>query len=165
MNESHEKDYTNIWQSYVENQIEAESLKKTLLSSPKAEIVALLQKALNSPRERLHALRLLKIMRDEDREALMPDLLALATWQNQVTELAKELVFSVPREWLRGNFLQCAQPLLNGLDHQEMWGLLEICSQLDPQMGLDLARRFATHANPDIRDASESFISKLESKN
>lgn len=107
-------------------------------------------------------LRLLRVMSEEDREALMPDLLALATWQNQVTDLAEELVFSVPREWLRLNVLRCAEPLLQGSDYQEFWSLLSICSRIDLQMALELARILATHSNPDIRNAGESFVSKLE---
>jgi hypothetical protein len=92
---------------------------------------------------------------------MMPELFAFATWQNQVTELAKELIFSVSREWLRDNILTFVEPLLQGTDYEEFWGALEIVDQIDRPKALALARRIATHTDPDIREAGETFLEKL----
>jgi hypothetical protein len=153
-----------LWRSYVQNQAEYEFLKKKLLSGSRSELLPLVRNALMLSSERLHALRLLKLMSEEDRKQLMPELLSFATWQNQFTDLAKELVFSVSREWLRENILRCAEPLLGGSEAPEFWGILEICSQIDTQMALELARQLTSHIDPDIRDAGESFIAKMRLK-
>lgn len=161
MTEDQSTKIATLWRRYADNQTEAEAIRKELLSGNRVELLSQLTKALHLPGERLYALRLLQQMPVQDRQALMPGLLALATWQNQVTDLAREIVFSVPKDWLRANIIRCGEPLLNGPDHQEIWGMLDLTSRIDRQLALDLARRFTKHENPDIRDAGETYVAKL----
>ena len=88
----------------------------------------------------------------------MPEFFAFGTWQNQVTELAQELIFSVSGEWLRNNILTFIEPLLQGTDYPEFWGVLEICDQIDGAKATELAHRMAVHTNPEIQQAGETFL-------
>jgi len=161
MNQKPERGCEQLWRDFVSEQDAVESLRLALLRGPRTALLDCLRDALRRPHERVHALRLLKIMPEEDRRAMMPELFAFGTWQNQITELAKELIFSVSREWLRNNTLTFIEPLLQGTDYPEFWGALEICDQIDRPKALELARRIATNPDPNIREAGETFLDKL----
>jgi hypothetical protein len=161
MSQHNDRDYEQMWREFVKNQSEAESMRVALLNGPRAQLLGCLRESLAVPGERIHALRLLKTMPEEDRRAMLPELLGLATWQNQVTEIAKELVFSISRTWLQDNVLRSAEPLLRGSDYQEFWGFLDILQEIDRQKAIELARHLAKHHDREIRDAGETFLSKL----
>jgi hypothetical protein len=161
MNQNPGSECEQLWREFVREHEAGDSSQLALLSGSRTELLGCLRDALGRPHERVLALRLLKIMPEEDRRAMMRELLAFATWQNQVTELAKELIFSVSREWLRDNILTFVEPLLQGTDYEEFWGALEIVDQIDRPKALALARRIAAHTDPDIREAGETFLERL----
>lgn len=93
---------------------------------------------------------------------MLRDLLSLACSYSGETGKARELVLSLPHEWLLNNIEASAESLLQYESYEEYWGLLQIYTELDKELGLKLAHRAASHPNEDIRDAGEHYLEILQ---
>lgn len=77
-----------------------------------SSLVEVVRAGLNDPTERGTALRAAALMRIEDRLLLFDDLLNLASSSHAHMGVARELILSLPREWVLANIGRSAEPLL-----------------------------------------------------
>jgi hypothetical protein len=158
---SDQQSLSALWQRYVNVKAELEMLEYTFRNRPRSEVLDCLKEGLTHPGERRFALDLLRVLPEENRRALMLEIIGLAAWQNGQMQKAQELVFSVSGDWLQENLESLAEQFIAHADPVDLWGLLDICSRVDKKIALKLAQRFAASADPDIRDAGESFVETL----
>jgi hypothetical protein len=126
-----------------------------------SSLVEVARHGLKDPTERWTALGIIALMRIEDRLLLFDSLLDLASSSHAYMGEARELILSLPREWVLANVEKSAEPLLRRGDYSEYRGLLALYAELDHDLACRLARRAAEDSDEDIREAGEDFLEKL----
>ncbi len=97
-----------------------------------------------------------------ERQQLFPDLVFLATVGHGSIQAVRDLILSLPRDWVIERIEREAEPLLQKGDYEEHRRFLELYELLDADMTQRLARRAAANPDPDIREAGEDHLSKGE---
>jgi hypothetical protein len=121
--------------------------------------VELLRHALRSS-ERTTALALARYLSLEDRQNLFAEWVFLASFAHGSVQVARDMILSLPRDFVLANVEQVAEPLLADGTYDEYRRLLELYDLLDGSLMRKLARRAAAHPDPDIREAGEDFLAK-----
>lgn len=124
--------------------------------------VAVIQKVLRDPAQRGTALRYLLYMKISERQQLFDVLLYLASVGHADIALCREVILSLPREWVVSNIERCAEPLLAQGTDEEYRRLLELYINLDRNLACRLATRALQNDDPDIREAGEDFMKRLK---
>ncbi len=124
--------------------------------------VAVIRKALHIVTQRGTALRIVLNMKIEERQQLLDDLLSLASVSHSDLALTRDVLFSLPREWLLTNIEARAEPLLRNGTDEEYRRLLELYAELDLNLARTLAWRALKQDNADIREVGEDFMNRLE---
>jgi hypothetical protein len=125
-----------------------------------AERVAVLREALRGS-DRNTALYVAAALTLSERMDLFPEWVFLASWTHGAIQAARDVILSLPREWVRARIEREAEPFLRDGTDDEYRRFLELYAVLDRELALTLARRAAVHADPDIRAAGEDFLDKL----
>ena len=129
-----------------------------------SSLVQLIRGGLNEPRERPYALELVPFLKEEERKELFSDLLSLASFYGASTMIARKLILELPRQWVLTIIEETAEPLLRDGTDDEYRRILELYSELDHSLTYKLASRAADHLDPDIKEAGEDFLAKLDAK-
>ena len=146
----------DLWQSLVTRELGYIQSRQEFLNSCTAR-VAMLQQALQNPRERGTALRLFFFLKLSEKQRLFNDLVCLATVSHADIELCREAIVALPKNWLLGNIEKSAEEwLVNGTD-EEYRRLLELYIKIDYCLTENLVQRALQHEDPDIREAGEDF--------
>jgi hypothetical protein len=124
--------------------------------------IELVRAALYHPDKRVAALRVIENMSVEEKQQLFYELLEVACYSHGLTHFARELILSLPHDWLVENIEQYAEPILRREDYEEYRGILAIYSEIDKDLTRKLAERAIKHDDLDIREAGEDFLSKRE---
>ena len=154
------------WQSLLEAEFKFYAARMDLFATCREQLVELVRTGLTVPSQRVTALGVAKLLTIEERQDLLGDLLALASWVHGSTVTAREIVLSLPQQWLIDNIEESAEPLLLYNDHEEYRGLFEIYVRLDRRLTEKLADRAVNHTDPDIQEAGAdffNFLRKMES--
>lgn len=120
--------------------------------------VEVLRGALRSVAGRGTALRLLPLLPEAERMAVFDDLVAVASVGHADVQLGRNVILSLPRQWVLERIERVADPLLRGGDEEEYRRLLELYREIDPDLTRRLARRATEHENSDVREAGEDFL-------
>ena len=121
--------------------------------------VGVLGRALRRPgKERMIALGIVGSLPVAERQALLPDLVFLASWTHGSLQTAREAITALPRGWVLDQIEGVAEPLLERGDDDTYRRLLELYELLDRGLMLRLARRAATSDDADIREAGEDHL-------
>jgi hypothetical protein len=72
--------------------------------------------------------------------------------------VVRDIIKSLPREWVLENIEAHAEPLLSEGTYDEYRRLMELYYELDPALALKLANRAITSSDPDIQEAGEDTI-------
>lgn len=155
-----------IWHRLVETHlVEASappdftSALNDFLSQP-VDRVSLIRKALNSG-DRATAFYAVKHMEVSELKELFPEWLWWSS-SHSAGHIAREIIASLPREWVLERIEATAESLLRDGDYDNYQGLLQLYRELDPGLTLRLARRAAANDDPDIRDIGEDFLMGFE---
>jgi hypothetical protein len=89
---------------------------------------------------------------------LLDSFVAVASWGTGQVQYARELISSLPREWVLERIERTAEAHLRGGTEWEYRRILELNSELDPNLTIRLARRAAAHSDAEIREAGEAFL-------
>ena len=84
----------------------------------------------------------------------------LASFGHGSIEAVRDLILSLPRDWVINDIEREAEPLLQKGDYDEHRRFLELYELLDADMTQRLARRAAANPDPDIREAGEDHLVK-----
>ena len=123
---------------------------------------AVIGRAVRSARLRRSALVLVRLLPQDVRRALLPDLLAAASVSHADMQLAQDVVLTLPRDWLAANVEAAAEPLLHGDEPwEEHRRLLELFEEIDPNLARRFAERALRHEHPDVREAGQDTLDRL----
>jgi hypothetical protein len=149
-----------LWQEYLKAELEVWRIRRELFTNC-SSLVELVRAGLGDPGQRPSAIGIARFLEEDERKELFPDLLALASCGHGQTGYAKEIVLSLPKEWLLANIEEAAEPLLRYDSYEEYQELLEIYSSLDRSLAYKLAQRAVAHSGEDIKEAGQDFLERL----
>lgn len=149
-----------LWQRYVEAHAWYQLSTWEFYSNCKSK-VELVRFGLETLEQRYAALEIAAVLPMEERQQLLDALLALAIFSHGSTVYARDIILSMPHEWLLANIEMSAEPLLQNDDYEEYRGLFEIYVRIDRNLSLRLAHRAFAHSDVDIREAGEDFLKEL----
>jgi hypothetical protein len=112
---------------------------------------------------RATALRYFRYLPVGEQQQVYPDLVFLASSAHGSIDFVRDLILSMPRDWVLNNIEREAEVHLREGTYDEYRRFLELYKQLDLGMMQRLARRAAAHSDPDIREAGEDYLVKCES--
>ena len=148
-----------LWQRYLEAENEVWRIRRELFTNC-SSLVELVRAGLGAPSERPSALGIAGFLTEDERKELFPDLLALASYCHGLTITARDLVLSLPKEWLLAHIEEAAEPLLH-YGYEEYRGLTEVYIRLDRDLAYKLAHRAAADSDEDIKEAGEDLLERL----
>jgi len=122
--------------------------------------VAILRDALRGP-SRGTALRVAPSLSQAERLRLFPEWVFLASFAHGAIQIPRDMILSLPRDWVLGNLAREVEPYLRDGTDDEYRRFLELYELLDPSMALALAKTAAAHNDPDIQDAGRDFVARL----
>lgn len=94
---------------------------------------------------------------------LLHELIRLATAPGYAGA-TREIIFSLPREWVLSNIEKAVEPILQqDATENEYRRMLELYFELDPRLTYRLAQRAIKHSDEDIKEAGEDFLEALSS--
>jgi len=129
---------------------------------PGVDRVALVCQALRIPgRNRMTALALLQKMTVDEQQRLFPELIQVARAAHGPVGAVREIIRSLPRKWVLAHIEPEVEAILANEAYDDYWMFLEFYQQLDASKALQLARRAAGHADPDIRELGLEWLADL----
>jgi hypothetical protein len=153
----------DLWQDLKEKETAYAAASRAFLTQAKNR-AAVVRDALRS-RDQYTALGVVKSLNDDEKKELFGTLVFLASSGHGTIDFVRDLILSMPRDWVLYNIEREAEPLLQEGTYDEYRRFLELYELLDPCMTRRLARRAVAHADPDIREAGEDYLVKCEPAN
>ena len=152
------KEAAEDWQNYLRHCEGAVQLKHRLLNGSPKYLGGFLKQALDSPQHRLYALEFAVQLQTEQKKELLPELLAIASHVGPHIFRARDLILSLPIEWLLGNIERVASPILDSGDEESYRRILELYAKLDGDLTRKLAERAASSSNEEVRAVGIEFL-------
>lgn len=149
-----------LWMQYVAAYRELISARMALFH--RNDLVDLVRSGLGDPLERAAALDIARLLRDEQKRELFPDLVALSTTAHGLTDDAIEIMTSLSKDWIISNIQPLMESILSNASDEEYRMALRIYAGLSTSLARDLAIRAMNHPDPDIREAGEDWCSRLK---
>lgn len=112
--------------------------------------------------DRIIAIHLLQYLAPSEHLQLFNELVYLSSFSHGSIEAVRQVILSMPRDWVLANIEQSVEPLLKNGTYDEYRRLLELFVELDPEITLNLAQRAKKHEDSDIREVGIDFIHKLD---
>jgi len=161
MNQESHKNGDELWRRLVESHV-AKALTFQDFFAPGVDRVALVRRGLFLPRgeSRATAIELLRRMTVSEQLQLFPELINLARAAHGPVGAIRDLILGLPREWVLANIEREVEPLLKNEEYDDYWMFLELYELLDRGLTIKLARRAASHPDPDIREKGEDYLEK-----
>jgi hypothetical protein len=127
-------------------------------------ILEIVRAGLLDPKERTTAFRIAGLLKDEQRKALLPDLVSLACEPSYAPTIinARKAIMALPKEWVLAHMGPSIERILKSDDDWEYRRLLELCSLLNRDLTLKIATIAASHQHPDIKEAGADFLENPE---
>ncbi|MEA5514773.1 hypothetical protein [Nodularia sp. UHCC 0506] len=126
----------------------------------------IIKKALNIAGDRGTALRLLLYLNVEERLSFFDELVDSASTAHSDIDLVREVLLSLPKEFLLANIEKSADPILNAVDpyyqYEEYRRLLELYIEIDPELTRRLATKALQSDIEDIHEAGQDFLELLD---
>ena len=113
--------------------------------------------------DRVTALYIARWLSADELMQVFGELVRLASFAHGSVQTVRDLLLSLPREWVLTHIEEAAEPQLHDGTYDEYRRLLELYIQLDHDLTLKLARRALMHSDPGIREAGEDFLDILPS--
>ena len=152
-------DSQSLWSGYVDAHAALVRARMALVSqSP--DLVDTLRHGLHEPAERAAALDVARLLPEDRRKQLLPELLALASFAHGLTEESIAVMRSLPRSWVVSVIEAFAEPLLRTDDHEAYRGLLRVYGEFDVELARRLALRAQHHPDPDVREAGADWLER-----
>ncbi|MEO7327200.1 MAG: hypothetical protein ABI193_01390 [Minicystis sp.] len=127
--------------------------------------VELVRAGLHDGGGRVTALAMVPYLKEDERRALLPDLVAVASYGHGQTGEAIARILELPRDWVLANIEAQVEPLLAKGSYEEYRALMELYDQLGAfALERQVAERAAASEDPDIREAGEDFLEGLATR-
>lgn len=144
----------NIWQRLVNAENEYEQAKRYFFKHC-SDVLEVIRKALHIPYRRGTALRLIKHLSNEDHKALLYELVEEASIGHSDIQLVRDVILSLPNEWLREHIEAPIDKVLSNGGEEEYRRLIELCISIDSNLVEKLKKQALAHPNEEVREAGE----------
>src|SRR5688500_249970 len=114
-----------LWEEHLRAERVFWQARKELFTNA-TSLVELVRVGLLDPTHRASALGVAALMKEEECKQLFPDLLGVTSFVSGCTLAARELVLSLPKEWVLANLEEAAEPLLRDGSYEEYRQLFEV---------------------------------------
>lgn len=149
-----------LWREYLKAEQERWRVRRELFTNC-SSLVELVRAGLHDPGQRPSALGVAALLEDDERKELFSELLAIAISFSGSTIDARDLILSLPKEWVLANIEAAAEPLLRNGDYGDYRGLFQVYTRLDRSLADKLAHRAAADSDEDIKEAGQDFLENL----
>lgn len=146
-----------IWDRLVQSH-QAFALASMEFLTGNVNRVALVRYGLRTGHGRHTAIYMLRSLKQIELQELFDDLMFCVSHGHGAVDAIREVILSLPREWVLARIEAAAEPLLIDATYDEYRRLLELYELLDPVLTQKLAMRAMQHWDPDIREAGEDFL-------
>ena len=150
-----------LWEEYLRAERVFWKARKELFTNG-SSLVELVRAGLFDPVQRPSALGVAALLKEEERKQLFPDLLGLASFVSGSMLAARDMVLSLPKEWVLANVEEAAEPLLRDGSYEEYRALFEVYIGLDRSLAEKLAHRAANDSDEDIKEAGQDLLARLK---
>lgn len=142
-----------LWNTVVDEFVHGEAAPADFFRAD-VDRVALIRRALKLPggNNRAAAVALLRRMSPEEGQRLFPELIQLARSAHGPIGAVREIIFSLPQEWVLERIDAQVEPILRNEEYDDYWMFLEIYEKLDSVRAVKLARRAAGSTDSAIRE-------------
>lgn len=153
-----------VWRNLVEKHHSgndddfAESLNRFLAND--VDRVTVLKQALRG-KDRATAVYVLPRLPVSELQELFDELVFLTSFSHGAVQVVRDVILSLPREWVLNRIEDVAEPLLANGTYDEYRRLLELYMEMDHHRAKKLALRAAASGDSDIREAGEDFLRRL----
>jgi hypothetical protein len=151
-----------LWGRLVEAELDASKAFRAFFSEGVDRVPWVRHGLRSGGMDRSAALRFFSYLTGAEQQQLFPDLVFLASSAHGSIDFVRDLILSLPRDWVLNNIEREAEPHLREGTYDEYRRFLELYELLDVGMTQRLARRAAVHSDPDIREAGEDYLVKSE---
>lgn len=151
-------DMRNTWEQMEHAHEAFARLVGEFKSGDKATRLELIQKGYKN---RALTMDVLEYLVPEELQDLLPFLLSHARSVHPYLRRVRQLILTIPKDWLTDNIEKAAEPLLTTGDDEEYRRLLELYIQIDDELAIKLAKRAQASTDPNIRDVGEEFMEEL----
>ena len=148
-----------LWDRLVESHMAFVKAAMEFLSGD-VDRISLLRNALRG-KERTTALYIAPQLSVGEKQALFREWLFLASFDHGALHRVREIILSLPRDWVLANIENETADLLNSADSLEYRRFLELYLLLDSHLALRLAKQANTHRDKEIRETGEEFLEKI----
>lgn len=149
----------SLWKRLVNTYMEFGLVLQEFISRD-VDRVAIIKSALNSE-DRVIAISLLRYLNVTDLKRLFDQLVFLSSFSHGAISTIREVILSMPRDWVLSNIESTAEKFLTNGTYDEYRRILELYNELDQDLTSKLARRAMSNSDDDIREAGEDFLLKL----
>ena len=152
------------WTKLVAADAAAYAAQYELFSICGDSILEIVRAGLHDPKERTTAFRIADLLKEEQRKALLPDLISLACEPTYAPTIinARRAILALPKEWVLKHMDPSIERILKSDDDWAYRRLLELCSLLNRDLTLKIAAIAASHEHPDIKEAGIDFLDNPE---
>lgn len=111
--------------------------------------------------DRVNAIVELPSLTNEELQELFPELIFLSSFIHGQIQDVRNAVLRLPNEWLLEHIEKTSEPILKNGDYEDYRRLLELYNLIDPKLTRKLAERATANSDPDIKEAGDDFLEKL----
>jgi len=148
-----------IWQAVVTSYYtHIEAISRFLTND--IDRVSILKKALHSS-DRNIAIQTIHFLKPDELKLLFEELVFFASFSHGAVGAIRELIKTLPKEWVISHIERLAEPLLVNGTYDEYRRFLELYIEIDTELTKKLATRAIQSADFDIREAGEDFLIKI----
>jgi len=156
MNDLPQKKDLRVWTQLVESHKQYNIDLRDFLSGD-VDRVSIMRVALTG-KERNTAIYIARHLSPSELKELFGELVYLASFAHGAIRSVRDLILSLPKEWILANIGRFVEPILKEGHEDEYRRILELYADLDTHLVEDLARRASKHADEDIREAGKDFL-------
>jgi hypothetical protein len=152
-----QSEHVQAWKDFVQS-TQTQAARKTLFAACAPVIVELLRRGFTKPGERVAAFKASEGLTVEEKQELLPEFLAMASWGHGLQEDARKQILALPRPWVLANVEQAAEPILVKGEEEEFRNFLELYHELSKDLATKLARRAVQHDDDEVREAGRAYL-------
>jgi hypothetical protein len=103
-----------------------------------------------------------QFLRESELKELFPEWVDLVSQAHRYIAQARNVMHSLPRDWVIANIEGVAEPILQNGTEDEYRRFLEMYRELDPNLTLRLAQRAVQSQDTEIKEAGRDFLESLK---
>jgi hypothetical protein len=152
-----ERSIEQLWSESLVQFDQYHHLLNKMLTDYRADLVPWLEKVLFSRPDMPLALLVVDKLSIEEKKLLFPSLVLLASKTVPHTVTVRNIVTSLPRDWVLRNVERVAKGILEQGDAETCRRILELYSELDKTLLFRECRELSNSSRPDLQSVAAEF--------